>query len=268
MSKTYNHKTSKYTVEYAFYSLYTHGNGERVSEYGKELYDEYWTPFKDVPIEKLTTKELKEYREKLLLSCELKKVNDIFCILEDSCGDLTYYNTISELCVPSILDYYNEYDYYKSKTFNIKSKTRFEIFIDNFIDTKIDVSLVKFNKISKDINYRFKRLREKEYKTSESVYCSGYIIKSMMENYSSYICFNTVSNMMKYDFFLDISEVKKEIFLKKTAWFMSTMYEVEGDACGWQYYDDAGIVGNMMHSFKESIEKQYSQKMDEWEIVK
>ena len=72
--------------------------------------------------------------------------------------------------------------------------------------------------------------------------------------------------MLRNNFFSDIPKIQEELFLKKMAWFMYTMYEFEGKSCGWQYYDDAGIVRNNIFSFKESIEKQYSQKIDEWKI--
>ena len=267
MSKTYNHKTSNYTVEDAFYNLYTHGNGEAISEYEKELYDEYWTPFEDVPIKELTTKELKAYREKLLLSCELKKVNDIFSVLDGGCSHLIYYNMISELSVPSIFDYYNEYDYYKSKTFNIKTKTKFENFIDRFIDTEIDVKLVKFDEIHGNIKYRCKKLNNKEYKTLENLNSSGQIIEYMMKNYDNIICFQTVSNMLKYDFFSDITEVQKELFLKKISWFMCAMYDIEENTSEEANFDDTGSIKKMIFDFKESIEKQYLQKMDKWDII-
>ncbi len=142
----------------------------------------------------------------------------------------------------------------------------FENFVDDFIDTKIDVMLIKFNDTSPYIRERFEKLKIEEFKTSENIDFSIQIIQSMIKNYNSYICLQTVSQILKKDFFSDIHELKKELFLKKMAWFMYTMYEVEGKSCGWQYYDDAGIARNIVYSFKESIEKQYSQKIDEWEI--
>jgi len=157
--------------------------------------------------------------------------------------------------------YFNMYTHGKSKN---KNFLNLENFIDSFINKKINVKLIKFKKTSFYISERFKQLKNDE---SKNISISIQIMQSMLQNYSSYICFHTVSNILRDDLFSDIPKVKKEFFLKKTAWFMYTMYEVQGDACGWQYYDDAGIVGNMMHSFKESIEKQYSQKMDEWDIV-
>jgi hypothetical protein len=142
----------------------------------------------------------------------------------------------------------------------------FENFIDDFIDTKINVTTVKFNHTSPHVREQFEKLKIEECKTSDSVDLSIEIIQSVIKNYSSYICLQTVSHMLRNDLFSDMPELKKELFLKKIAWFMYTMYEVEGKSCGWQYYDDAGIVRNIVSSFKESIEKQYSQKIDEWDI--
>ena len=142
----------------------------------------------------------------------------------------------------------------------------FENFIDDFLDTKINLMVVTFKNNSLYISDMFKKLKIEDIKTPENVDFSIQIIQSMVKNYSSYTCLNTVGYMMRNDFFSDINEDKKELFLKKITWFIYTMYEVEGNSRGWQYYDDAGIQRNIITSFKESMEKEYSQKIDNWEI--
>lgn len=142
----------------------------------------------------------------------------------------------------------------------------FENFIDDFIETKIDVMVITFKNDSSYISEMFKKLRVVDVKTPENVGFSIQIIQAMVKNYSSYTCLNTVGYMERNDFFSDIHEDKKELFLKKITWFIYTMYEVEGNSCGWAYYDDAGIQRNIITSFKESREKEYSQKMEDWDI--
>lgn len=72
--------------------------------------------------------------------------------------------------------------------------------------------------------------------------------------------------MMRNNFFSNIPKHKNELLLKKIAWYIYTMYDVEGDYCRWRYYDDTGFKRKFIYGFKESIEERYSQKIDEWEI--
>lgn len=141
-----------------------------------------------------------------------------------------------------------------------------ENFIDDFLETKIDVMAVTFKNHSSYVSEMFKKLKIEDVKTPENVDFSIQIIQAMVKNYSSYTCLNTVGYMMRNDFFSDIHEEKKELFLKKITWFIYTMYAVEGESCGWQYYDDTGVQRNITTSFKESIETKYSQKIDDWDI--
>jgi hypothetical protein len=145
-------------------------------------------------------------------------------------------------------------------------KVNIESFIDDFVDTKIDVMAVQFNTTPPSISEKFKQLKSQESETPENVDLSIQVMQEMIKNYNSYICFQTVSFMLRMDFFSDVPELKKELFLKKISWFMYTMYDVEGKSCGWRYYDDAGIARRQVNSFKESIEEQYSQKIDAWQI--
>jgi len=52
----------------------------------------------------------------------------------------------------------------------------FENFIDDFVDTKINVILVKFNNTSSNIDAKFKTLKIKESKTPENIDLSIQII--------------------------------------------------------------------------------------------
>jgi len=101
----------EYTISTGFYEMYS--DKRYYIDNLKETYEKYWTPFEDVLFDKLETKDLEEYRKKLLLTHSLKEVNLIFLVIQNIYWVASINKRISESSIPSILDSNNKIEYYR-----------------------------------------------------------------------------------------------------------------------------------------------------------